>query len=116
MPAAPAAPATPGTALLDGLRATATHGVGLALPSGPWSPLALAQAALGSAALAGAQQATPPAGGSATGGVGSGVAFGFFLALLFSIAAFALQHYSRLRVPPARWRPFTFVAVIERPG
>jgi hypothetical protein len=55
-------------------------------------------------------------GGSPAGGVSSGVAFGLFLAMLFSIAAFALQHYSRLRVPPARWRPFTFVAVIERPG
>jgi hypothetical protein len=57
-----------------------------------------------------------PAGGSAAGGVSSGVAFGLFLAMLFSIAAFALQHYSRLRVPPARLRLFTFVAVIERPG
>jgi hypothetical protein len=38
------------------------------------------------------------------------------LALLFSIAAFALRHYSRLRLPPAQWRQFTFVAVIERPG
>jgi hypothetical protein len=131
-PTAPTAPATPGVALLDGLRATDTHGLGLGLPSGPWSPLALAQAALGSAALAGSPQATPsaapdggpspqapdpmPAGGSAAGGVSSGVAFGLFLAMLFSIAAFALQHYSRLRVPPARWRLFTFVAVIERPG
>jgi hypothetical protein len=36
--------------------------------------------------------------------------------LLFSLAAFALRHFSRLRVPPAQWRPFAFVAVIERPG
>jgi hypothetical protein len=46
----------------------------------------------------------------------SGVAFGLLLALLFSLAAFALQHYSRLRLPPGQWRPFAFVAVIERPG
>jgi hypothetical protein len=105
---------------------------GPSLPSGPWAPFAtLAQAALSSAALAHAPQAGPPAdgggplpqapdpapaGGSATGGVGSGAGFGFFLALLFSIAAFALRHYSRLRLPPAQWRQFTFVAVIERPG
>ena len=54
-------------------------------------------------------------GGSASAG-GSGVAFSLLLALLFSIAAFALQHYSRLRLPPARPRRLAFVAVIERPG
>jgi hypothetical protein len=105
---------------------------GPSLPTGPWAPFAaVAQAALSSAALAHAPQAAPPAtgggplpqvpdpapaGGSASGGIGSGVGFGFFLALLFSIAAFALRHYSRLRLPPAQWRQFTFVAVIERPG
>ena len=47
---------------------------------------------------------------------GSGVAFSLFLALLFSAAAFALQHYSRLRTPPVKWRQLAFVAVIERPG
>jgi hypothetical protein len=114
------------------LQVADTPAAGPSLPSGPWAPLAaLAQAALGSAALAHAPQAAPPAngggplpqapgpapaGGSATGGVGSGVAFGFFLALLFSIAAFALRHFSRLRLPPAQRRQFTFVAVIERPG
>ena len=55
-------------------------------------------------------------GGAAAGGAGSGVAFSLLLALLFSIAAFALQHYSRLRLPPAQWRQLAFVAVIERPG
>ncbi len=62
-------------------------------------------------------QAPEPAstGGSAAS-AGSGVAFSLLFALLFSIAAFALQHYSRLRLPPARSRFFRFVAVVERPG
>jgi hypothetical protein len=56
------------------------------------------------------------AGGSAASSAGSGVAFSLLFALLFSFAAFALQHYSRLRLPPARSRFFRFVAVVERPG
>jgi len=103
-----------------------------ASPAGPWAPLAaLANAALSSPALTDAPQSAavpangggslPPApepassGGSA-GGTGSGVGFSLLLALLFSIAAFGLQYYSRLRLPPAQWRRLAFVAVIERPG
>jgi hypothetical protein len=102
-------------------------------PPAPWASLAdLSQAVLGSAASQASPvgaadteargggpvpQAPEPAAssGSASAG-GSGVAFSLLLALLFSIAAFALQHYSRLRLPQAQWRPFAFVAVIERPG
>ena len=58
----------------------------------------------------------PASSAGSAGSAGSGVAFSLFLALLFSAAAFALQHYSRLRLPPAQWRQFAFVAVIERPG
>jgi hypothetical protein len=108
-------------------------GLAPSTPAGPWSPFAaLAQATLASTTFsqsphAGVPQTrgNPPAsqtpepgssGGTAAGGAGSGVAFSLLLALLFSIAAFGLQHYSRLRLPPRLWRQFTFVAVIERPG
>jgi hypothetical protein len=103
-------------------------------PAGPWAPLAdLSQPAAGSTFLQAPELGAPSAetgpgvgslpqapepatsGGSASAG-GSGVAFSLLLALLFSFAAFALQHYSRLRLPPAQWRRLAFVAVIERPG
>jgi hypothetical protein len=118
----------PGAAVLHALALQA----GLAAPSapaGPWTALAIGGASPAQAAQ-GSHAATPPAhgrgplpqapdlgasSGSASAG-GSGVAFSLLLALLFSIAAFALQHYSRLRLPPARPRPLAFVAVIERPG
>jgi hypothetical protein len=56
------------------------------------------------------------AGGSPFAAGSSGVAFGLLLALLFSLAAFALRQYSRLRLPPGQWRSFAFIAVVERPG
>jgi hypothetical protein len=56
------------------------------------------------------------AGGSPFAAGSSGVAFGLLLALLFSLAAFALLHYSRLRLPSGQWRSFAFIAVVERPG
>jgi hypothetical protein len=103
-------------------------------PAGP-GPLAGLIAAQQSALAAAAQQAAqlgatpargggnPPqgpqpgtAGGSPFAAGSSGVAFGLLLALLFSLAAFALQHYSRLRLPPGQWRSFAFIAVVERPG
>jgi hypothetical protein len=129
--------AAPLPTLLDSIASTPlrTLAGGPALPavaSGPFGGLVQLAAAAAAAALADSPKATPPAaggaqlppapepvpaaGGSGSAAGGSGVAFGLFLALLFSLAAFALQHYSRLRVPPARWRQFTFVAVIERPG
>jgi hypothetical protein len=55
-------------------------------------------------------------GGAPFSAAGSGAGYGLVLALLFSLAAFALQHYSRLRLPPGQWRSFAFVAVVERPG
>jgi hypothetical protein len=66
----------------------------------------------------GAPQSPGPgtAGGSPFSAGSSGFGSGLMLALLFSLAAFGLRHYSRLRLPPRQWRPFAFVAVIERPG
>jgi hypothetical protein len=119
---APTTPATPPVSvLLDQLVAASPFGSGVTAAS----PLALGA---GPAPTFGAPPAqlegggSPPqvpdpassAGGASAGG--SGVAFGLFLALLFSLAAFALRHYSRLRLPPVQWRQFAFVAVIERPG
>jgi hypothetical protein len=116
----------PGAAVLHALALQAALAAPSA-PAGPWTSPALASPAQ---AAQGSHTATPPAhgrgplpqapdlgasSGSASAG-GSGVAFSLLLALLFSIAAFALQHYSRLRLPPARPRPLAFVAVIERPG
>ena len=108
---------------------------GPSIADGPWASLAaIAQAALattdassrtptaGAPAFHGSPQ--PPAapepassGGAGAGtGAGAGVAFSVLLALLFSFAAFALHHYSRLRLPPAQWRRLAYVAVLERPG
>jgi hypothetical protein len=56
-----------------------------------------------------------PSGASAGSGAG-GVATGTLLALLLSLAAFGLRHFSRLRMASFAWRPQAFVAVIERPG
>ncbi|HVG79568.1 MAG TPA: hypothetical protein VNF03_15590, partial [Patescibacteria group bacterium] len=107
---------------------------GPSIADGPWAPLAaIAQAALtATAAASHAPTASAPAlhgspqppvapepgtsGAPAGAGAGSGVAFSVLLALLFSFAAFALQHYSRLRLPPAQWRRLAYVAVLERPG
>jgi hypothetical protein len=128
-PAAPV-PTAPATAVLDALATDSPAAGAPAAPAGPW---ALAQLGLAASAVHAAQTpraGAPPArgsaplpqlpepvssGGSASAG-GSGVALSLLLALLFSIAAFALQHYSRLRLPPARLRLLAFVAVIERPG
>jgi hypothetical protein len=134
-----AAPTTPAAPLTDLTPPAAQRFrlLGILSPAplaGPWAaPLAaLARAALASTSLSQSPHAgvpttrgNPPApqtpepgssGGTAAGGAGSGVAFSVLLALLFSVAAFALQHFSRLRVPPTQWRQLAFVAVIERPG
>jgi hypothetical protein len=135
-----AAPTTPAAPLTD-LTPPAAQRFGLlgvlspAPLAGPWAaPLAaLARAALVSTSLSQSPHVGVPAtrghapqpqapepgsfgGAPAGGGAGSGVAFSVLLALLFSVAAFALQHFSRLRVPPTQWRQLAFVAVIERPG
>jgi hypothetical protein len=68
----------------------------------------------GGASLPQVPEPASSAGGAAASG--SAAAFAVFLALLLSLAAFGLRHFSRLRLPPGQWRQFTFVAVIERPG
>jgi hypothetical protein len=58
-----------------------------------------------------------PAPSGATAGSGAaGIATATLFALLLSLAAFGLRHFSRLRLVPVAWRPQAFVAVIERPG
>jgi hypothetical protein len=135
-PAAPA-PQAPSAGVLDAFSGSA-HGGGLSAgPTNPAEPgplaglLAAQQAAIAAAAQQAAElgatparsggnppQAPEPASGAGSpfAGGSSGVAFSLLLALLFSLAAFALQHYSRLRLPPGQWRSFAFIAVVERPG
>jgi hypothetical protein len=116
-----AGPSVPGADLLAGLPAS-TASAGVASPALTAAQQAAAVLAAGAPAKdAGA--APPPTqtpasgvGGSPFAPGGSGVGFGLVLALLISLAAFALQGTSRLRLPPGQWRSFTHVAVIERPG
>jgi hypothetical protein len=63
----------------------------------------------------GSPQAPAPS-GSAAGSGAAGVASSTLFALLVSLAAFALRHFTRLQLAQARWRPQAFVAVLERPG
>lgn len=58
----------------------------------------------------------PAPSGAAAGSGAAGVASSTLFALLVSLAAFALRHFTRLQLAPARWRPQAFVAVLERPG
>ena len=133
-------PAGSDRAVLDGLALGAalpvssagTPGAWGAGTPGAWAPFAAptAPAAAGTPSPVSADPAAAPTDptpsqapdlpgsstGSAAGSAGSGVALSLLFALLFSFAAFALQHYSRLRLPPAQWRRLAFVAVIERPG
>jgi hypothetical protein len=58
-----------------------------------------------------------PGGASGSAGAGlSGAASSALFALLVALAAIAVGSFYRLRLPPVRWRPLAFVAVIERPG
>jgi hypothetical protein len=59
--------------------------------------------------------APAPSGASAGSGA-AGVASSVLFALLLSLAAFGLRHFTRLRLASFAWRPQAFVAVIERPG
>jgi hypothetical protein len=138
-PAPPAAPG-PSPGVVADFSGSAPAGGLAAAPSDPAGPagegplaglLAAQQSALAAAAQQAARLGATPAdggantpqapepgsaGGSPFAAGGSGVAFGLLLALLFSIAAFALQQYTRLRLPPGQWRSFAFIAVVERPG
>jgi hypothetical protein len=75
-----------------------------------------AESGSGPGGLPGMPELPAPLGGASSAGGGSGFGFSIFLALLVCLAAFAVQFYSRLQLPPACWRPTAFVAVIERPG
>ena len=137
VPPAPPAPPVASSGVLDAFSGSA-HGGDLSV--GPTTPAGLAplagliaaqQSALAAAAQQSAQRGATPAhgggnppqapepgtaGGSPFAAGSSGAGFGLLLALLFSLAAFALQHYGRLRLPPGQWRSFAFIAVVERPG
>jgi hypothetical protein len=70
-------------------------------------------------APASAPAPSPQAPGGAPGSAGaglSGAASSALFALLVALAAIAVGSSYRLRLPPVRWRPLAFVAVIERPG
>jgi hypothetical protein len=59
------------------------------------------------------------AGGSAASAAcssGAGSSHGMFLALLFTAGGLAVLLSTLLRLPPARWRPAAFIALLERPG
>jgi hypothetical protein len=59
------------------------------------------------------------AGGSAAGAAcasGGGSSHGMFMAMLLALGGFAVLVSTLLRLPPARWRPAAFIALLERPG
>ncbi|HXD59268.1 MAG TPA: hypothetical protein VN606_15180 [Thermoleophilaceae bacterium] len=59
------------------------------------------------------------AGGSAASAAcasGGGSGHGVFLALLFTLGGLSVLLSTLLRLPPARWRPAAFIALLERPG
>jgi hypothetical protein len=64
-----------------------------------------------------------PCGGGASGTAasaacasGGGSGHGVFLALLFTLGGLSVLLSTLLRLPPARWRPAAFIALLERPG
>jgi hypothetical protein len=90
---------------------------GFLSPGAPASPTAAAAASDSASGPVPPNGLPAPAPSGASAGSGAaGVASSVLLALLLSLAAFGLRHFTRLRLASFAWRPQAFVAVIERPG
>jgi hypothetical protein len=90
---------------------------GFLSPGAPTSPTAAAAASDSASGPVPPNGLPAPASSGASAGSGAaGVASSVLLALLLSLAAFGLRHFTRLRLASFAWRPQAFVAVIERPG